>query len=300
MTIGVSNTQCERGHGALSRYLQRVVAGTRRKLQEVDVTEPQEGTDRIWIAAARNVEMQKRVTGDGNAARSRQIAAIVWSNGLSRAVGVGTDQIMDLVQIKSAPKMGSFASHIGNTGDDVLRQFMLNVQVVLLHIRPASFEIELNPSGKATTTSGSPDAGVPRNVRLCGVEHERRCSLKRLDVLLIPIAMFEEDAVTASNGPFAVSLGIPCEPEPRRRIEQVTGDASDRHSRTTAVHLSVIGTRVIDTERVSCGGIDQRTVSSDLGGVGNVVSRRLEVVGLVVSLAIGAEQADAQPRFKVR
>src|ERR1700722_1802987 len=120
-----------------------------------------------------------------------------------------------------------------------------------------------------------------------------RCSLRKRIVLLqstgvgFPlICVLKEDSVTAAQGPLSVAFGVPCEAEARRRVEQVSLHATRLHSRSdAALYPSVV--RVSDNQVVRIRETRARHVMA-----------RVKVSGIVMNLAVCAEQTHAQAQVK--
>src|SRR5581483_2476524 len=112
------------------------------------------------------------------------------------------------------------------------------------------------------------------------------------------VSVLEEDSVAATNGCLAVAHGIPRETNSRSRIKQMTLHTTHRNTgRYAALHDSVRQIR----ERHGLRRIGTQANHIAIGVNGRLarnVTPRIEVVCLVVSLAVGAKQADSHPEIQ--
>src|SRR5712664_2427018 len=122
--------------------------------------------------------------------------------------------------------------------------------------------------------------------------------------------MFEEDSVASADGHFAVAFGIPSEAETRSRIEEMSTEATgigvrpdingrecrardewESASRSSALYDPV--------QRIAGAGSRIKTsVCLEARRIPRHPRAGVEVEGLLVSLAISAEQAQAQTKIK--
>src|SRR5256885_1663634 len=127
--------------------------------------------------------------------------------------------------------MRAFAADIRHRQNDVRRQFMLNIQVPLLHVRPHGLarngeriqgkQRASADAGIATGRSRAPCGTCSANIRLRGSEDQRRRSFERFGVAFVTVGVFEKDAVTAANRGLAVTFGIKREADARSRVEEM-------------------------------------------------------------------------------
>src|SRR5438270_8552817 len=125
-----------------------MIGGGRFVFQSRDGGSAVERAEGIGISAAGDEEVDCCLTSNSGSARRRHGAAIIvqW---ISRDwVKSSTDRLagqvrvlaqrrgIQLVNIALAAEMRSLAADIGGCQDNVTRQFVLDVQVPLLHVRP--------------------------------------------------------------------------------------------------------------------------------------------------------------------
>src|SRR5205807_9583316 len=76
---------------------------------------------------------------------------------------------VQLIQVTLASEMRTLAAHIGKTSDNVARQFVLDVKMPLLHIRPHDlFRNSCKAEGERRSRSSSTDICISGNVILSG------------------------------------------------------------------------------------------------------------------------------------
>ena len=100
------------------------------------------------LRAAGNLQVDQGLSGYRHAARSGQGAAVVVqiiagcginaaADGLSRLVRILAQwRRQYLVGIKNAGQMRALAAYVGNRRHRAPQNFMLNIEVPLLHVRP--------------------------------------------------------------------------------------------------------------------------------------------------------------------
>src|SRR5579884_2556790 len=134
--------------------------------------------------------------------------------------------------------MRPLAANVRNGAHRVVRDVVLNIEVPLLHVRPAYLlRVSRRPGGPEQTRASN--VCVARDVVLRRRQHRRRVAFKTRD-RLVPIQMLEENAVSAANGPFPIAEGIPCKSKSRSRIEQMSLHATSRSSVLAASRKPVI------------------------------------------------------------
>src|SRR3981189_2749389 len=108
--------------------------------------------------------------------------------------------------------MGAFAADVTNGQEHIAREFVLYAEVPLLHVRPEDFVWDGNGRQRAGWPSGplvARDVGITRDVVNGAVSGQRRRALlQEFGVGFVAIHVLEEDAITATDGPFAVTEGI--------------------------------------------------------------------------------------------
>src|SRR5215831_3777416 len=112
----------------------------------------------------------------------------------------------------------------------------------LLHIRPHHLVrngIEAKREGRSGRSPT--DICVPGNVGLGGNLNEGSgLSFHAFGIGLITIGVLKENAITAADGSFAVSKGIPRKAYTRSGVEKVAARAPNWHAACAALHESVI------------------------------------------------------------
>src|SRR6516225_6996391 len=107
---------------------------------------------------------------------------------------------------------------------------MLHSKIPLLHVRPRGL-IGYRCGGEWawSTLRARADVRVAHDAVHGTVLHQRRwIALERLGVRFIAVHMFEENAITSSNGPFPVSTRIVGEPNARARLHILVLHAARR------------------------------------------------------------------------
>src|ERR1700693_937623 len=99
----------------------------------------------------------------------------------------------------------------------MLREFVLDIHVILLDVRPQALRV--NGVETERERAAGANVGVTGNVGLSRVEHEWWRGLQCLNVLLIAVAMLEEDSVSATHRPLAIALGVPGKAKPGSGVE---------------------------------------------------------------------------------
>src|ERR1700687_4457594 len=138
--------------------------------------------------------------------------------------------------------MRPLASNIGDTCDDMLGQFVLDVEVPLLNIGPTSLGIdgiETEREGLDGSSCSTPDARIVRYIRLGWIQHQRRSGLQCFDTFFVAVSVVEEDSVTSAHGPIAIAPGVPGKTKPRGRVEQMSVYATGRLTGSSALHHTV-------------------------------------------------------------
>src|SRR5260370_20758785 len=135
--------------------------------------------------------------------------------------------------------MCALAAYIGDREYDMGRQFFLDVQVPLLHVRPQSLvgnrkrrkrEDRHGTSATAdacVTAAGSTcGAGARLDEGLCGVQNKRGRAFQRFGAAFVAVGVFVENTVAAANGHLAIALGIKREPDARGGGEEMSLQAT--------------------------------------------------------------------------
>src|SRR5262249_39597078 len=96
--------------------------------------------------------------------------------------------------------------------------------VPLLNVGPDGFA--WNGSDGQREEQASADRVVAADVELGSIERERCRTFERFAIRFVAVGVFEEDAVTATNGHLAIALWIPSEADAGSGIEQVAFHAA--------------------------------------------------------------------------
>src|SRR5579864_3611543 len=109
--------------------------------------------------------------------------------------------------------------------------------------------------------------------------------------------MIEENSVATTDGSLAVTFRIECKTQAWSCVEQMSLHASDGNASDAALHHAV--------ERISRAGNDGSGLASRIAirvvnqrSLGRAPDGGIEVVGLVIALAIGSEQADSEAKIQ--
>src|ERR1700720_3911357 len=127
-----------------------MVAGIRHVPDQVNIAEPRKiSALRIYIdVLASYVQIGQRLSGYWYTAKRCQRAAISWINDVPRGVRnsagdrfanlvrIPGSYRQDLVRVAEQRQMRTFAPNICSGKYNVTRQFFLNAEVPLLHVRP--------------------------------------------------------------------------------------------------------------------------------------------------------------------
>src|SRR5258705_13015876 len=122
--------------------------------------------------------------------------------------------------------MCPFAAHIGSGENQVARQFALDAEIPLLHVRPHGLGGNRSEGLRKEQTSSGANAGIICDVVLRGNEDERRGTLERLGIAFVAVGVLEEYSVSTSDGHLAVALRIECETDAGSRIKQMAFHAA--------------------------------------------------------------------------
>src|SRR5580765_9106464 len=118
------------------------------------------------------------------------------------------------------------------------RQFLLHVQVPLLHVRP------IGPVWNRVWVYGegetSADIGIALHVALIGDQHERRSALlQHFGVGFVPVFVLKEYSVSAAYGHFSIALRIKGKADTGRGIHVLVLEAALGCSAHTALNVAV-------------------------------------------------------------
>src|SRR5579859_4663036 len=132
--------------------------------------------------------------------------------------------------------MRTLAADIRHRENDARRQFMLDIEVPLLHVRPHSLagngeriqgeQRSSADAGIATGRSGAACWTCCANIRLRRSEDQRRGAFEGLGVAFVAVSVFEEDAVTAANRGLAVTLRVKRKADARSGVEEMAFEAA--------------------------------------------------------------------------
>src|SRR5580700_4102644 len=216
--------------------------------------------------------------------------------------------------------MSAFASHVSYGNYHVGWQFLLDVEVPLLHVRPYGLIWNCidrkreyrhcactgaNACVTAVGTTGA-RAHASGDVRLRSPHYEGRRTFQRFRIGFVAIGVFEENTVAAADSHLAVALGIPRKTDTRGGVEEMSiqaasirgrsdinvlecrsRDEGQTPSRSSALHDAV--ERIAGTS----SGV-QRSIGIEAWFVTRNPLRGIKVERLPVALAIGSKQAHAQ------
>src|SRR5215472_2088034 len=138
--------------------------------------------------------------------------------------------------------MCTLAPNVRKSSDDVARQFVLDVKMPLLHIRPYhlvrnGYEAKWERRSRRSPT----DIFVSGNVGLGGnLDDGSGLSFHPFSIGLIPICVLKENAIASADGGFAVSKGIPRKAYTGSRVKKMPAGATNWHTAYPALHESVI------------------------------------------------------------
>src|SRR5580765_113612 len=162
-----------------------------------------DGTDHIGVVSAGDEKIVQGGSRDRGAVRqsctwvwesiaSDNVAAVAIGDGLAGREGiVRSRNDVQLVGISLVDQMRSLAADVGDGSNEMSRQFLLHVQVPLLHVG------RIGPVWKREWVYGegetSADIGIAWHVALIGDEHERRSALLQdFGVGFVPVFVLKE------------------------------------------------------------------------------------------------------------
>src|SRR5205823_11208423 len=145
---------------------------------------------------------------------------------------------MKLVEIALEREVRSVAAGIRERADGAGQEFMFDIEVPLLHVRPdrlrrnrvnAQRKIEALPAG----------VGVSDDVVLIRRDHQRRGTFQRFRIAFVAIRVLVEDSVGGSDRSLTIAGWVPGKAEARRWVEQMALLAARFYSSYSALHESV-------------------------------------------------------------
>src|SRR5215472_2601970 len=140
MAPGVRSIELQPASGVPQRRLKSVIDRRAGVLDGGYVPKSREGTERIGIGAAGDLEVNGGLSSDRHAARRSKRGAVIGTDGFTDLVWVQAQrQRRDLVQVKYLRQMCAFGADVGNCTNGVSGEFLLNIEMPLLDIRPVDF-----------------------------------------------------------------------------------------------------------------------------------------------------------------
>src|SRR5579872_992492 len=238
VAIGVSRGQVQLANTLASRNLKSVVNGGRVVLQPSNVVQTVIGPIGIGRIAASGLQVNRGLphnwlavddSGDRRQANIGQTGAVRSADLLTRSIRIGgCGRRLQLVQVELTPQERSFAAHIGNRHNRMTAQFMLDIEVPLLHARPDDplrnrVEAEWERWSGRTAADVVKASDIILRLRL---QQRRGLTFHAFCIGFVAVTVLEEDAIAATNGSLPVAERIIGKTNARRGIEQVTTDAA--------------------------------------------------------------------------
>src|SRR5271157_2182434 len=124
--------------------------------------------------------------------------------------------------------MSSLATHVSHGQQRIASQFTLNVEMVLLHVRPLrhggnggqlAYAAAQREQFRPAIGRCAAKIGVARYEKLHGRNDTRRVPFQRLSIGVVSVRVFEENTVASANRSFSVPLWIKSETDTGRRVE---------------------------------------------------------------------------------
>src|SRR5215472_14446234 len=251
VAVGVGKAHGEITNRTQRRSLKGVVYGVCLIFQPGDASVTKKRTQRVWIITAGHAEVRGGLAGNwftvGERARRGQTVAVGVGDGLSLGERIRRRiHRLQLVEVTLQGQVCSFGSHVGTCDHNVPWQVPLHIEVPLLHVRPNG----LIRYGVDAEGEERDESSTAANVRITVYIKLRRVqcvwggAFEGLRVGFIAVGVLKENAVAATNGHFAITLGIESEANSRSRVEQMAFEAA----RVGARAHGAIGIRTVYKE----------------------------------------------------